>query len=114
MSNDELAEELGAKALEIIRGDAPVDTGNLKYNATKMVKPGDCQRMVYVDTGNGLPLKQKVKGIAPYMKYTNESWNLFQPPLKGKKNPNEGWWNNAFNKVIAMVQNEFGFKVKEL
>lgn len=69
---------------ERIRLVAPIDTGNLRHDAVRyeFIDENTCR--FYVD-----------EKIAPYMIYTNENWNMFRPPLHGKKNPNEGWWTNG-------------------
>lgn len=59
--------------------NAPV-TGNLKYNALKVLKIPDGV-YIYVN-----------EAIAPYMPFTNEPW--VSPKWKGAKNPNEHWWEH--------------------
>ena len=65
---------------------APKDTGNLSSNALRIeyVTPDECK--IYID-----------QSIAPYMPYTNEIW--ISPRWKGKKNPNEGWWQDAVTRL---------------
>lgn len=57
--------------------------GNLKEFGVKF-ELGQNEAHLYVD-----------EKIAPYMKYTNEPWHTFAPPLFGKTNPNEGWFDRA-------------------
>lgn len=38
-----------------------------------------------------------------YAPYTNESWDNFDLPLKGHKNPNEGWINKALDAALPIV-----------
>lgn len=45
---------------------------------------------------------------APYMKYTNEPWSTFKPPLRGKKNPNEGWWGRAALAAARSLARDLG------
>lgn len=61
-------------------------TGNLKFNATKVVHEAE-QSRIYVD-----------ENIAPYMPYTNEPW--ISPKWKGAKNPNENWFA-TFTEILA-------------
>ena len=59
-------------------------TGNLALNALKFAWEGE----------NGLTFHMWIdEEVAPYMTYTNEPW--ISPKWKGKKNPNENWWNKA-------------------
>lgn len=39
-----------------------------------------------------------------YAPFTNESWNNFAPPLKGHKNPNEGWIDRALQSALPVVE----------
>lgn len=84
---------------ELLRLLAPKDTGNLAINAIKVEWHGDNEAEIYVD-GDG------VDGIAPYMPFTNEPWTA--PKWKGKKNPNEGWWETAIESIIQQLNAEFG------
>ncbi len=79
--------------VERIRAVAPIDTGNLRYKGVRyeFLDANTCK--FYVD-----------ENIAPYMKYTNESWDNFRPPLYGKQNPNEKWWDNeAVESVVKTI-----------
>lgn len=52
---------------------------------------------------------------APYAKYTNENWDLFQPPLKGKKNPHEGWIERALKQSgLLLAQQELGVCISDV
>lgn len=86
------------KAVAILRKRAPKDTGNLAYNGIRIEFTNKDECHIYVDD-------DWITGIAPYMKYTNENWSEFKPPLRGKKNPNEGWWDNAVQAVITELAN---------
>lgn len=77
-------------ACEMLRKLAPYDKGNLAYNAIKMEFPSKDTCIIRVD-----------KSIAPYMPYTNEPW--ISPKWRGKKNPNEGWWQNAVETVTNFI-----------
>lgn len=69
---------------------APYDTGNLSINSIKFVREGKNKIVIYVD-----------EKIAPYMPYTNEPW--ISPKWNGKKNPNEGWWDNGAKIVVDYI-----------
>lgn len=98
-------------AVEIIRNYAPYDTGNLSLNAIKFERISTGEYRIYIDEGDGNP-KSKGAGIAPYIKYTNEPWSLFQPPLLGKQNPNEGWWDMAVDAAVQYLATELNGEVK--
>lgn len=57
----------------------PRDTGNLAYNGITISVEGD---FLIIEAN---------PNIVPYIPYTNEPW--ISPKWKGKKNPNEGWWD---------------------
>lgn len=80
-----------------LKNTTPIDTGNLRYNATLMeYKNGGKVCEIYVD-GDG------EDGIAYYMPFTNEPW--ISPKWNGRKNPNEGWWQNkALKAVLEHIQ----------
>ena len=100
-------EQVFLEAVNILRDDAPKDTGNLAFNAIKYKWVNDNEFVIYVDTGavTGLNVG-KVKGIAPYMPYTNEPW--LDVRWNGKKNPNEGWWNDAISYIIRYIGTRLG------
>ena len=79
--------------------EAPV-TGNLKYNALKVLKVPDGVYL-YVN-----------ENIAPYMPYTNEKW--ISPRWKGAQNPNEHWWEHMANKFIIDLARELGGEIRKL
>lgn len=54
-------------------------TGNMATLGLRYKTQGN-YFIVYIDTN-----------IAPYVPYTNELW--ISPKWKGKKNPNQGWWD---------------------
>lgn len=85
-----------------IRNRTPIDTGNLRFNALQMNVRKTLAR-IYVD-----------EKIAPYMKYTNENWNNFRPPLYGKQNPNEGWWDRTAEDAVHLLATLLGGTVQEV
>lgn len=64
----------------------PWDTGNMATNALQYKIEGDEFR-VWID-----------EEIAPYVFFTNEPWTAAR--WHGKKNPNEGWWDE-FAETLA-------------
>lgn len=88
----------------ILRSRAPVDTGNLKYNAIKLEMFNDKTARLYVD-----------EKVAPYMKYTNEPWEKklirmgnFKPGgtvvrLRTWRNPNELWFDRAVQEIAEHI-----------
>ena len=92
-------EQVFLEAVKILRDDAPKDTGNLAYNAIKYKWVNDNEFVIYVDAGavTGLNVG-KVKGIAPYMPYTNEPWLASR--WNGAQNPKEGGWNETIEFIV--------------
>lgn len=88
-------------AVRQVRKRAPYDTGNLSNNGVRYEWTDKETFVIYVD-----------ENIAPYMKYTNESWDLFQPPLHGKKNKNEQWWQDATKIVAEYLTKRLKGKIK--
>lgn len=76
MNNRDL-EAIISSGVAILRVIAPIDTGNLRYNAIKMKSLGEGKWKIYID-----------EKVAPYMVYTNEPW-------KKGKNPHEYWFDDA-------------------
>jgi hypothetical protein len=85
------------KAIQMIRDNAPKDTGNLAFNS-----------VVYNNNGvYGIEFRISIdQNIAPYMVYTNEKWT--SPRWNGKPNPNESWWNGTCEQIINMFERELG------
>jgi hypothetical protein len=77
----------------MIRNRSPIDTGNLRFNAIRYAEHA-ATAAIFVD-----------EKVAPYMKYTNEHWSKFRPPLYGKLNPNYMWWNDAVVAAIYGIAN---------
>lgn len=48
-----------------------------------------------------------------YAPFTNESWDNFDPPLRGHKNPNEGWINKALDAALPIVDRFLAGSVTE-
>lgn len=65
-------------------------TGNLALTATQIRFKDANTCVIYIDPK-----------IAPYMPYTTEKW--ISPKWKGKKNPNEGWFDRAANNVTERI-----------
>lgn len=85
-------------ALEFVKTYAPIDTGNLKYNAIRVVYETPNRAKIIVD-----------QSIAPYMPYTNEPW--ISPKWHGKKNPNEHWWQDTVETLVWYICEEYKGKL---
>lgn len=83
-------EQTCMRVVRELRALAPKDTGNLAYNAIKYEWVNETTFRIYVD-----------EKIAPYMPYTTESWSAAR--WKGKRNPNEGWFDRAAEFSAALV-----------
>ncbi len=77
---------------EALVARAPKKSWNLALNGIVTVQDGTER---YIVIGGE---------VAPYAEYTNENWDQFQPPLKGKKNPNEGWIESAIEFCLPMIE----------
>lgn len=77
-------------ALAYLKSLVPYDTHNMQNNATKVDNLGNGKWRLYID-----------ENIAPYVPYTNEPW--ISPKWKGKKNPNEGWFERATHLVANYI-----------
>lgn len=84
---------------DLFRLTAPVDTGNLAFNSIKAKFSSPTRAVVYVD----------IK-VAPYMPYTNEPW--ISPRRKGKKNPNEKWFERGIEQALNMANKVIGLHRK--
>ena len=80
-------------AVEELKKRAPIDTGNLRYNAIRYEWIDEDTFRIYVD-----------KNIAPYMPYTNEPW--LSPKWNGKKNPNEAWFQEAVEYIAEFIADQ--------
>ena len=86
-------------AVNTIRELAPKDTGNLAYNAIQLERVDDETFKIYID-----------EAIAPYMPFTNEQW--LSARWRGKKNPNEAWFNRAAEIIIHNIAADLGGEVR--
>lgn len=86
-------------AVDIVKSVSPVDTGNLKNNGVTYAFLDNDTFMIKIDLA-----------IAPYMPYTNEPW--LAKRWNGKKNPNEGWWENAVKKVVEYIAQALGGEIQ--
>ena len=87
------------RAVKQLRGLAPYDTGNLAKNAIKIEFPSANECHIYVD-----------ESIAPYMPFTTRPW--VSPKWRGKKNPNEGWWQAAGELIAEYIAELVGGEIK--
>ena len=77
-------------ALRTLRLASPIDTGNLRYEAIRLVRHTENEYLIVVNAE-----------IAPYAVYTNESW--VSPKWEGKQNPNEHWIDNAVRAIVRNI-----------
>lgn len=113
MIDKRIFEKVFLQAVNELRKKAPKDTGNLAYNSIKYRWVSDTKFEIYVDVGDTTAFTQGQKyqkGVAPYMPFTNEKW--ISPKWNGRKNPNENWWNNAIEFIIAFISNKLGGELK--
>jgi len=104
---------LGEEALNILTSLAPIDTGNLRYNAIRIEWINENSFELYVD-----------ERIAPYMPYTNEVWRQklikmgnFLPGqvverMRTWRNPNEGWFDRAARTIALYAAQKTGGMIK--
>lgn len=91
--------DAACRTVEELRKDfVPRDTGNMAYNGLKYKVEGNFI-VVYFDTK-----------VAPYIPYTNEPW--LSDKWKGKKNPNEGWWDVFANEFITRFNQKLRGSIK--
>ena len=79
---------------------APKDTGNLSTNGIRIL---DKSNGIYDIGIGGEP--------APYAIYTNEPWK--SEKWGGKKNPNQGWIQNAISAALPMIKQIFEGAITE-
>lgn len=89
------------KCVKVVRKRCPKKTRNLMKHGIQFEWLGDFKFRIFVNEKE-----------APYMKYTNESWDKFRPPLQGKKNPNEEWWQDAYKLVVELIIKELKGEIK--
>lgn len=73
----------------------PKRSGNMAYNATRLESLGKNVYRITVSVD-----------IAPYLPYTNEPW--ISPRWNGKKNPNEGWFEDKTDVVVSVLAQQLG------
>lgn len=74
--------------LSVLKVNCPFKTGNLSKSIN-----AENERL-FITIGDD---------TVQYAPYTNESWDNFNPPLKGHTNPNEGWINRALEIALPIV-----------
>lgn len=86
---------LTMNAFQIFRAIVPIDTGNMRYNATQFYSTGMRSVTIRVDGT-----------VAPYALYTNAPW--ISPRWHGKKNPNEGWVEGGLELIAMHIAQQLG------
>lgn len=97
MTKDELR-QLEQSVLQIFKNQAPHRTGALKGKI----------RINELD--NGFELISDIE----YMPYTTEKWGYNSRWGKTLTNPNEGWWDEAFNLAVQFIGSVTGKEVKRV
>ena len=97
MTDAERVQRAFLRAVAAARNQSPYRTGNLRFLGVSSRVANGRELDIYVDMFE-----------APYMKYTNEPWSNFKPPLRGKQNPNEGWWGRAARAAAQCLARELG------
>jgi hypothetical protein len=97
MTEAERIQRAFLRAVAEAKRQSPYRTGNLRIFGMSSRVASARELDIYVN-------EQK----APYMKYTNEPWSNFKPPLRGKQNPNEGWWGRAARSAAQCLARELG------
>lgn len=97
------------RALALLKRRAPYDTGNLHDSIKILYRTGEIH--IYISGADGSTRGTSARGMAPYAKYTNEPWSQFKPPLAGRKNPNEGWYDRAVIEVINTLAADLGGEI---
>ena len=87
--NEEIIRQCVQIIEEMRKEYVPIDTGNMAFNALRM-EISENEIRIYVD-----------ETIAPYAPYTEYPW--VSPRWKGKKNPNEGWWEAFFEELARRI-----------
>lgn len=75
--------------LSVLKANCPIDTGNLSKSINAH------NEELYITIGDE---------DVDYAHYTNESWDNFAPPLKGHKNPNEGWIDRSLDIACPIIK----------
>lgn len=93
------AANIAISIVEEMRNEyVPRRTGNMAYNALQYEIQDDILA-IYINPD-----------IAPYVPYTNEPW--ISPKWKGKKNPNEGWWDRFVSEFTKRLANKLKGEIK--
>lgn len=102
-------------AVNYLKRNSPIDTGNLRYNAIRSTQ--------YTQYREGLKTICEIyvdEDIAPYMPYTNEKWEHKIIKMGNFKkgevverfrdwdNPNEGWFDKAAEKIGERLAKKLG------
>lgn len=85
----------------ILFKNAPKDKWNLALNGIRIVQ--DDGEYTVVIGGE----------VAPYAKYTNEDWDEFEAPLKGKENPHKYWIQQSIEEAMPYIKSIFSANYSE-
>jgi len=90
--------DLQGAVLNIVKAIAPHRTGDLK------------NRIRIEQNQNGFTLISDIE----YMPFTTETWGFNRRWNKTLKNPNEAWWDNAFEIVRQFITQVYGKEIKHV
>lgn len=88
------------RLLKFIQNKTPFDTGNLT-DSTKIKRIAPNVWELYIEAGDDPYDRNYERGVAPYIPFVNEKWTSAR--WRGRKNPNENYWNNAIERAIVML-----------
>lgn len=107
--NQSKQNNLAIQVLQMVKSLAPVKTGNLKFNSIRLHSRGISAN----EKGELINRFEITIGghIAPYAVYTNEPW--ISDKWHGKKNPNEGWIDNAVELCARFTANGLSARLEK-
>lgn len=93
----ETVEEMRAEWVPNPKTRGSTSTGNMAFNGLR-----------YEVTADGFTIGIE-RSIAPYAPYTEYPWK--SPKWRGKKNPNEGWWEKFRAEFARRLATKLGGKI---
>lgn len=91
--NDAEFTMLSGNVLDEIRKETPKDTGNLRYNATRIIPKGAGRFEIVVE-----------ERVAPYFKYVNGT--------RERKGSHHGYFDRAVKQAVKAVAKKYGGRVE--
>ena len=97
--NEHLFRQFVNEFVEELRALAPRDKGTLADYGITFHFEGVDRAVIEVDLDK-----------APYMPFTNEPW--ISPKWKGRKNPNEAWWQRRIDEIVRKLVRKYKGELK--